>query len=351
MLQAKQRVAWLDIAKAITILLVVFGHTLRGGTAQKIVYSFHVATFFLLSGMTCKTDKLNTRIKNDFLRIMVPYYCFSIVSIIIFWFLGDFAAGHFQLNVNTSVWHNLAGMLYGCPINNYLKYNLPLWFLPCLFVTKMLYYALCRLCKENQLTVFLYSLLLAVLGCIYTRFIGTGLPFNFSVALKMLVFFSLGRISFARLSKTPGGYQTTLLGFVILFVTGIIAVLSPGVDYASDAFPNYATFLTTALAGSLGVCFVSIGLCRCGILEYAGKATLSILVMHKFPVLLFQTIGPQKIILAKYDTAAGILMSIAVALIAIVLCLAADWIIRRYFPFLLGDFSGYRARFRSRDGS
>ena len=110
MAQAKQRVTWLDIAKAITIFLVVFGHVLRGGTAQKIVFSFHVATFFLLSGMTCKTDNLKARIKNDFLRIMVPYYSFSILSIIIFRFLGDFAASRFSLDVDTSLWHNLVGI-------------------------------------------------------------------------------------------------------------------------------------------------------------------------------------------------------------------------------------------------
>ena len=56
MLQTKQRLAWLDIAKAITIFLVVFGHTLRDGVAKQIVYAFHVAAFFLLSGITCKTD-------------------------------------------------------------------------------------------------------------------------------------------------------------------------------------------------------------------------------------------------------------------------------------------------------
>ena len=45
-LQTRNRIAWIDIAKAITILLVVFGHTIRGGLAQSIVYSFHVPTFF-----------------------------------------------------------------------------------------------------------------------------------------------------------------------------------------------------------------------------------------------------------------------------------------------------------------
>lgn len=340
MAQAKQRVTWLDIAKAITIFLVVFGHVLRGGTAQKIVFSFHVATFFLLSGMTCKTDNLKARIKNDFLRIMVPYYSFSILSIIIFRFLGDFAASRFSLDVDTSLWHNLVGMLYACPVNHYLKYNLPLWFLPCLFTTKMLYYVLCRLCRENQPQVFLCSLLLAALSAIYSRFIGTGLPFNLSVAAKMLVFFSLGRIIFSRLTLIRRRCPAMLSGILLLLATSVIAAVLPRIDYASDYFPNYLTFSATALMGSLGVCFISIGLCSNRAFEYVGKSTLSILVMHKFPVLLFQTVGPQKTILEKYDSIAGIAAAVAVSLFSIGLCLIADWLIRRYFPFLLGSFSG-----------
>ena len=339
MLQIKQRLSWLDIAKAITIFLVVFGHVLRGGAAHKIVYSFHVAAFFLLSGVTCKTNHLKQRIKNDFLRIMVPYYFFSILSIIIFYFLGNFAAGRFNLSVNTSLWHNLVGMLYACPTNDYLKYNLPLWFLPCLFVTKLLYYALSRLCKEKQSLVFLCSLFLAVFAAIYTHFIGTGLPFNLSVAPKMLVFFSFGQLSSSQLSLIKNRYRSTLLGILLLITVGMIATISPGIDYASDHFPNYTTFLATAFAGSFGICFLSIGLCNSKALEHVGKSTLPILLMHKFPVLLFQTVGPLKTVLTEYDSPAGIIAAIAVSIVSIVLCLIADWVIRRWFPFLLGDFS------------
>ena len=171
MLQTKQRLAWLDIAKAITIFLVVFGHTLRDGVAKQIVYAFHVAAFFLLSGITCKTDNLKTRIKNDFLRILVPYYCFSVLSILIFAIFGTFAAGRLDLDVNTSIGFNLWGMLYGSPAGGHLKYNTPLWFLPCLFAIKMLYYGINKLCRGKQLPIFLCTLALATISFIYTRFI------------------------------------------------------------------------------------------------------------------------------------------------------------------------------------
>lgn len=343
-LQPKQRIAWLDIAKAIAIFLVVLGHTLRGGAVQRILYSFHVAAFFLLSGMTCRTDRLKERIKNDFLRIMVPYYSFSVISILIFLFLGKFAADALERTVNTSLRHNLLGMLYACPLDGRLKFNMPLWFLPCLFATKMLYYGLSKLCRGKQASVLLCSLTLAAVGVAYTRLNGTGLPFHLSVALKMLAFFSFGRALFLWLPAIEdrlAGYKAAIAGFALLALTAVVALIAPAVDYAHDIFQNIASFLVTSVAGSLGICLVSMALGRCKALEYIGRSTLAILVMHKFPVLLFQTIGPQKSLLAQYDSVGGILLAVAVALITIVMCLVAEWIIRRFFPFLLGDFSGW----------
>ena len=347
--QTKSRLAWLDVAKAITMLLIVFGHTLRGGTASQIVYSFHVATFFILSGMTCKGDDLPTRIKNDFLRIMMPYYFFSILSILAFSVLGQFAANHLSLGVNTSLSYNFVGMIYGSPINGHLRFNLPLWFLPCLFVTKLLYYAINKLCREKPLLLLICSFGVAVLGCIYTRLGGPLLPFNLSVSAKMLFFFSLGRVSFQRLSSKKHcftGFKALVSGTALLLTACIIGAISARVDYATDFFPSYAVFLVTALLGSYGIIFLSIGLKGCKVLEYVGKSTLGILVMHKFPVLLFQTIGPQTVLLERIDSIVGVIISLVVSVIAIVLCLAVTFFINRYLPFLLGDFSKMKPKLR-----
>ncbi len=342
-LQTTKRIAWIDIAKAITIFLVVFGHTLRGGVAQQIVYSFHVVVFFLLSGMTCKADKLKKRIKNDCLRIMLPYYIFGLISILIFFFLGKFVADQFAMDVNTSLGNNLWGLLYACPIGGRMNFNMPLWFLPCMFATKMLYYALYKLSHGKQIIILAVSVMLFSFGVVYSRLNGPALPFSFSVTLKMLIFFAIGRSFFLWLHTIKKWHisksKAFVLGIILLVVTVFVAWVSPKVDYTSDRFPNILLFLITALAGSIGICFISMVIGRCNVLEYVGKATLAILAMHKFPVLLFQTIGPMKVPLTQYDSAIGIMLAILVSAIAILLCLVVEWYIRRYIPFMLGDFS------------
>lgn len=341
-LQNRKRIPWIDIAKCIAIFLVVLGHTLRGGVIQKIIYSFQVTAFFWLSGMTCKVKDIKTQIKNDFLRIMIPYYCFGIISMLIFAFLGSFAADHLELSVDTSLKDSIFELLLASSQGDRLKFNLPLWFLPCLFTTKIIYYAIYKLVRGNQKTVLLSGVILAALGFLYTYLQGPVLPFNLSISLKMFVFFSLGRSFFLwsqnneyRLSNRV---KNIAIGVILLMITALIAIFAPKINYARDRFPSVLGFLLTSLTGSLGICFVSMGI-KSKWMEYVGKATLAVLVMHKFPVLLFQTVGPQKTLLTQYDSVLCVIIAVLIAIVSIALCLVCERIILRFFPFLLGDFS------------
>ncbi len=55
----KKRILWLDAARGIAVLLVVLGHLFEESPvyrfafpAHHVVYSFHMALFFILSGLT-----------------------------------------------------------------------------------------------------------------------------------------------------------------------------------------------------------------------------------------------------------------------------------------------------------
>lgn len=340
-MDTQKRLEWIDIAKAIAIMLVVFGHTMRAGTPQKIVYSFHVPLFFFVSGMTCKTDKLKHRILSDVKRIMIPYYCFGLISIMIFAILGKFVAGKFEMDVNTSISNNVFNLLYATNTSEALKFNTPLWFLPCLFVTKLMYYALSKLFSDKAVPIIVSTFLLAALGFGYSKLNLPALPFSLVIATKMLLFFALGRIFFTaffpKIQKALKKPFALGIGSVLLIITCVIGYFSPKINYSGDHFPNILSFLTTACLGSICVCCLSIGISHSRILEYVGKNTLSILVMHKFPILVFQTIGPMKQLLIQYNSVSGNLLgAVPVSLVAIVLCLIAALIINKLFPFMLG---------------
>ncbi|WED20624.1 acyltransferase [Vibrio sp. JC009] len=93
----ERREHWVDYAKAIGIILVVFGHVSRGlhnagieiptefyELADSIVYSFHMPLFFFLSGLFFYNSFINRGIKNLVLNkidtIFYPYVIWSIIQ-------------------------------------------------------------------------------------------------------------------------------------------------------------------------------------------------------------------------------------------------------------------------------
>ena len=48
----KERIIWIDYAKAIAMFFVIFGHVDSGNYLTNWIYSFHMPLFFLLSGIT-----------------------------------------------------------------------------------------------------------------------------------------------------------------------------------------------------------------------------------------------------------------------------------------------------------
>lgn len=91
-----RRLAWLDIAKGMGIVLVVYGHAFRGlvtiglerlasplGTVDYAIYSFHMPLFFFISGLLARHsfDKGAMRYWSAKLRYLVyPYLLWSLLQ-------------------------------------------------------------------------------------------------------------------------------------------------------------------------------------------------------------------------------------------------------------------------------
>lgn len=59
--------------------------------------------------------------------------------------LGKFAANSLgRGNIDGNILMNVLGLLYGSAKTGHLKYNLPLWFLPCLFSTTLYFILLLK---------------------------------------------------------------------------------------------------------------------------------------------------------------------------------------------------------------
>lgn len=144
-----KRLSWIDICRGIGILLVVYGHALDGNGLRYLIYAFHMPLFFFLSGIVFHHKKYESfwiYLKKDIRRILIPYLIFAFLSLLLWFFIG-LPENH----RTTSLFiYQFLSIFYGNGSGDGLAFNNLLWFLPCLFVTKLGFWVLTELIKNKK---------------------------------------------------------------------------------------------------------------------------------------------------------------------------------------------------------
>ena len=169
------RVLFVDIARIYGVALVYYGHIIesymKAGSPvaamhYKFVYSFHMPLFFILSGYIAKellgNVEFNHYLKNKVASRLVPYLLLSILLIFPTFWTTDFTVGLELPTVEGYVKGISATVLAGFPY-----FNIPTWFLICLFVVEMMHYVSSRFLTSNSkiiLIAFGYYLIGSILA-------------------------------------------------------------------------------------------------------------------------------------------------------------------------------------------
>ncbi|MGN1337712.1 MAG: acyltransferase family protein [Candidatus Coprovivens sp.] len=128
----KKRVNYIDIAKGISIICIILGH-LGIKSIDKVVFTFHVPIFFIISGYFLN-DKINNRefIKSKFNRLIIPYFFICLVIIILGSTIG-IMKGEFLSSLIKWCYASFygSGITYNEPF--YIPQIGALWFLLALF--------------------------------------------------------------------------------------------------------------------------------------------------------------------------------------------------------------------------
>lgn len=174
---------WVLIAKGIGIILVVVGHFRPESSPTywseivKIIYSFHMPLFFVLSGYLYSHGKhsYSDLIKSKTKRLLYPF-----VSIATAIFLIKYIAGR-VVNLELPVNIDSIYALLARPFNSYMPV---LWFVHALFLIFAIY-PLARLVLNNLAMLLLLVVINSVIGREY---------FMFGMAIDSMPFFVLGVI-------------------------------------------------------------------------------------------------------------------------------------------------------------
>lgn len=323
----KKRIGWIDAAKGIAMFLVVLGHNPLPTSLIKFIYCYNVPIFFLMSGYTFRTEKYSSM--GQLLRvlarkILLPYVLMNFIAFGVFYWTRDLvpdAAGAKLL-----FW----GMAYGVGDNRSLRFNTPLWFLPCIFVVQCFWYLLDRYGKKTKP---FWVILSSVIGYFVYSLIGNRLPWGMDVAFTGLVFFALGNF-FRKEQVEQALFQIpSVLGFFAMMACSIgFNVLNksayPNVDMNSMVFGNYFLFYICAVSGCVAILYLAKFLERSRVLAYVGKNTLWILGLHSLFIQLFEL--KLKLVIVEWGPANSLLLCIAEIACVALLKLIYDGV-RKYF--------------------
>ena len=309
------------------------------------MYAFNVTLFFFLLGYTFKYGmSLKDFLKKRFFRTMIPYYIWASISIMIFLLMGKYLSFDIT-NASMSLWKNLLGMFYANSRTIYMRWNLPLWFIPCMNLTLIMVWLIehspQRHVKSGKKARIVICMLVTFIGVKMQQSMDIKFPFQFESAVLMVAFVELGLIfkEYEIIENFSCHKLSLLIGFMLLSV-GISAAESNGIAEVRsyDYGKSPVLFLIAACAMTWCVCLISCKIKCNAILEQVGRISFPILLMHKFPVLFFQSVLPTtKILLEKPDTVEGFLCSFAVSCITIGMCYMSTMIIRKIAPMIIGE--------------
>lgn len=342
----QKRIAWIDLAKGLAIFCIVYGHASRNtGILSRAVYTFHVPLCVFLSGWLYhyKGESLGEHLKKSAQRLLIPYFVWSLISILIYMVMGQLAADSLDAEFY-SLRENLMFLFTGRSIA-----NAALWYLPFLFLTYLTAYGICRGLSRKKpesgwgkaAAIGIPLLLSLAALCFYTEYqysCSLDLPFGINNTVFLFPFFWLG---FA-MQQGPGLPQKKcwIPAALALLGSSIFCGLAfnDEVEYMrltdSDYGTNIPVFYLTALGSSVALCWLCRLTGKCSLLQWFGRHSMSILLMHKFPVLFFQ------VILGNVGAGFGklqFLWYLLISLASMALCCAAGEIFLRIAPWAIGE--------------
>lgn len=366
---AVERISWVDNAKALGIISVFYGHIVESifvfqnvysvSSQYKLIYSFHMPLFFILSGYLLKeTQRLTFP---DFMRIkfmtrIVPYLFFNIF-IVPFHYIA-IKLTHQDFNEGWYAQHSL-DILLGIPIFNKIT-----WFLICLFLLEVINYFLYPFLARRRAIMCAAIAIFYIIGWnlshkldIIKQYVPL-LNFNcwyFKNVLVAYSFYLFGNLlaNFSFFRNKLFSYQDVLL--FLLTATCLLLTFNlndgpfrrvPVVIFAAGVYGNIYLFPLTAIAGSICIISVSRLMPSTSLMRFLGRNTMSFMglngiftflanvIIINLYIYIFQKMYP--LIFTNYFHLPWIIISFSLSCIALLLCAPFVILLKKYLPFAVG---------------
>ena len=336
-----KRIEWIDIAKALGILLVSFGH-LRNGDGQSVwlpaldslidgIYLFHMPLFFLLGGLTFSTrGGFKAFLIRKIRTLLIPYYVFSL------YFLAKPVAilliPNLRASFQTSHDYGVAHQFY-----DVLIAGNGLWFLMAFFVAELVTYGITKYAINSPLKIVIGTILI-VSTFAWTSFgLPDIMPFQIMKGIQISGFMLLGIVT-----KNTWLYMTKRTA-VITMVPAILIVAICQIVIRQKLLiddPLFHTFILifAAFTGAVGFICFAIAIHQCQWLSQIGQDSivyyaLNALTLNVAKILVFRILG---IDATHLPYISQLIIGTLTTALAIALLTAENIIIQRWLWWTIG---------------
>jgi len=267
MIQAKQRIDFIDLVKGWVIFLVIWVHT---DHPSWVTVDFVNSAFFLLSGLFFKKYEFGTFSTKQVNSLLIPFIFFYLISypfriVMHYW---DFRT------LETFDWGCILDIFDSASRSDYLFVNVPLWFILCIFFVRYYYWLICKAPKWILLGIaILLFMLREQINSIAT-------PFMINNAVYWLGFFIVGNLSSKWLTSENKKSKISVIGINgLLGLMLYIAEAQIESDYLLNAITHIER-LSLIIFTILIFSFVPTK--YLAPLKFMGENTLAILGYHFF---------------------------------------------------------------------
>lgn len=336
----KKRLDWIDIAKGLLIIMIIYGHIDYQSAFSSFLYSFHVQAFFVISGFLFGHNKSEDKycIKDFLVRkfeaLMIPYFSFSLLVIIYNTILALINGNNFKpILINLYETLSMLGIL-------------TLWFLPILFGAEVLYLAIRKLSFKISTAIILIAVLISlllsqILSSSFSFVIYNILLVTFRV-LRAVTLMYIGNIIYILMNKflilDKPQLIFNLIATVLFVSLGVLSFLfllgGNEPRFTSSEFRIVSLIHSTIC--SFAVIYLSKTLSKIPnkVITFLGKNSLIIMATHQ-PLEIIYLSSATTVFLTNIINN-HIINSILVLIVTMIFEAILIFVINRFFPFILG---------------
>ena len=338
------RILWIDYIKALAIAIVVLLHIGIPDPYRTIVRSFVIPLFFILSGIFSHPEKYptwNSFWQHKTLRLLIPYVIFNTITYL-YWLIICRNMGA-DASVFIPLWKPIVGAMLG--LEHWMEHCKPLWFLPCLMVAEVMFYAFYRMTRNKSIWQAVLMITLFSCGIGLSRLQLPPLPYAIGGSMSMIIFYYLGYLLYIytgglqKLRKMVDANTLYWLVSCIVAVCGCVwlSVQTSETRVFENIYGNILYAFPAACMGCIGVAGICILLFKLlppmKLLSYIGTHTMPILAFHLMIASAVKGVTYFVLHLPLSIYSEGwvkIIFAIAILLLAVPVCYAYDWIQKKW---------------------